>query len=61
MYNPDVIIGTESWLTEEIGYTEIFRADCTTFRRDRQGEEVYSFVLKMILPARNYGLVTFSR
>ena len=35
MYNPDVVIGTESWLTEEISNTEIFRADCTTFRRDR--------------------------
>ena len=35
MYNPDVIIGTESWLTVEIGNTEIFRADFTTFRRDR--------------------------
>jgi hypothetical protein len=34
-YNPDIIIGTESWLREEIGNTEIFRADFTTFRRDR--------------------------
>ena len=34
-YNPDIIIGTESWLKEEIGNTEIFRADYTTFRRDR--------------------------
>jgi hypothetical protein len=33
-YNPD-IIGTESWLREEIGNAEIFRADFTTFRRDR--------------------------
>jgi hypothetical protein len=34
-YNPDIIIRTESWLREEIGNTEIFRADFTTFRRDR--------------------------
>ena len=34
-YNPDIIIGTESWLREEIGNSEIFRADFTTFRRDR--------------------------
>jgi hypothetical protein len=34
-YNPDIIIGMESWLREEIGNTEIFRADFTTFRRDR--------------------------
>jgi hypothetical protein len=42
-YNPDIIIGTESWLREEIGNTEIFRADFTTFRRDRhaQGGEVF--------------------
>ena len=34
-YNPDIIIGTESWLREEIGNTEIFTEDFTTFRRDR--------------------------
>jgi len=33
-YNPDIIIGTELWLREETGNTEIFRADYTTFRRD---------------------------
>jgi hypothetical protein len=33
-YNPDVI-GTESWLKEDISNAEIFRADFTTFRRDR--------------------------
>ena len=30
MYNADIIIGTDSWLREEIGNTEIFRADFTT-------------------------------
>jgi hypothetical protein len=42
-YNPDIIIGTESWLREEFDNTEIFRADFTTFRRDRpaRGGEVF--------------------
>jgi len=42
-YNPDIMIGTESWLREEIENTEIFRADFTTFRRDRhaRGEDVF--------------------
>jgi len=35
MYNPDVIIGTESWLREEMNNAEVFRDDYTTFRRDR--------------------------
>jgi len=34
-YNPDVVIGTESWLSEEINNAEIFRDDYITFRRDR--------------------------
>jgi len=34
-YNPDVIIGTESWLREEINNAELFRDDYTTFRMDR--------------------------
>jgi len=34
-YNPDVLIGTESWLREEINNAEIFRDDYITFRRDR--------------------------
>jgi hypothetical protein len=33
-YNPDVIIGTESWLKEEINNAEVFRDECTTFRRN---------------------------
>ena len=32
-YNPDVVIGTESWLKDDIGNAEVFRADFTTFRR----------------------------
>jgi hypothetical protein len=34
-YNPDVIIGMESWLRVEIGHAEIFRDEYITFRRDR--------------------------
>ena len=34
-YNPDITISTESWLPEDIGSTELFRDDFTTFRRDR--------------------------
>jgi len=33
-YNPDVIIGTESWLREEIKNDEVFGDDYTSFRRD---------------------------
>ena len=34
-YSPDVVIGTESWLSEEISNAEVSRGDYTTFRRDR--------------------------
>jgi hypothetical protein len=34
-YNPDVIIGMESWLREEISNAEVFRDDYTTCRKDR--------------------------
>jgi hypothetical protein len=34
-YNPDVTIGTESWLRDQISNAEVFRDDYTTFRRDR--------------------------
>jgi hypothetical protein len=34
-YNPDSMIGTKSWFKKKIENTEIFRADFTTFRRDR--------------------------
>jgi len=33
-YNPDVVIGTESWLSEEISNEETFRDDYTTYRRE---------------------------
>jgi hypothetical protein len=34
-YNPDVKIGTGSWLREEISNAEVFRDDYETFRRER--------------------------
>jgi hypothetical protein len=34
-YNPDVAIGTESWLSEEMNNAEDFRDDYVTIRRDR--------------------------
>jgi hypothetical protein len=34
-YNPAVVIGTESWLSEEISNAKVFRADYTSFRRGR--------------------------
>jgi CTP:phosphocholine cytidylyltransferase-like protein len=37
-YNADIIIGTDSWLREEIGNTEILRAYFTTIRRDRHAQ-----------------------
>ena len=35
-YKPDVVIGTESWLSEEIKNAENFRDDYITFRKDRR-------------------------
>ena len=34
-YNPDVVRGTELWLSEEINNVEEFRDDYIIFRRDR--------------------------
>jgi len=34
-HNPDVVIGTGSWLSEEIKNAEVFRDDYITFWRDR--------------------------
>jgi hypothetical protein len=37
-YNPDVVIGMESWLSEGINNAEIFRDDYIVFRRDRHSQ-----------------------
>jgi len=56
-YNPDVVIGTESWLSEEI-----FRDDYITFRRDRCSRVVeYSFALKITSIAGCCRLMRFLR
>ena len=49
-YSPDVVIGTESWLKEDINNAEDFRTDFTTFRRDRtaRGGGVFIFVKNVI-------------
>ena len=55
-YNPDVVIGTESWLSEEINNAEFFRDGYIIFRRDRfsRGGGVFICV-KITSIAGNYG------
>jgi hypothetical protein len=61
-YEPDDVIGTESWLSEEINNAEVFRDDYITFRRNRftRGVE-YSFAIKITSIAGCYGLMRFLR
>ena len=49
-YSPDVVIGREPWLKEDISNAEVFRADFTTFSRDRfaLGSGVFSCVKNII-------------
>jgi hypothetical protein len=49
-YNADVVMGTESRLSEEINNAEVFRDDYITFRRDRfsQGGGVFICVKNYI-------------
>ena len=67
MYNPGVVIGTESWLSEEIGNVEIFSADYTTFRRDRHthGGGVLCVCVcvcvNITLLVANYGVTGYTR
>jgi len=54
-YNPDFVIGKESWLMEDISNADVFRADFTTFRRDRSARDGrFLSVLKFSLPLRSY-------
>jgi len=61
-YNPDVVIGTESLLSEEISNAEVFRDDYITFRRDRcsRGGGVFICV-KITSIAGCCGLMRFLR
>jgi hypothetical protein len=43
-YNPDVVIGTESWLKEDISNTKIFRDVFRTFRKYRSARGGGGFV-----------------
>jgi hypothetical protein len=43
-YNPNVVIGTESWPKEDISSAEVFRADFTTFRKDRSARGGGDFI-----------------
>jgi hypothetical protein len=56
-YNPDIILGLESWLREEFGNSEIFRGEYTAFRRERnsRGGGVLICVKKNTLHAWNHG------
>ena len=56
IYDSDVVIGTESWLINDIKNAEIFRGDYMVFRRDRFSRGAESlFVLKTTLITGNYG------
>ena len=61
MYSPNVVIGMESWLKEDIGTAEVFRADFTTFRSVRSARGggvgwVWGLsMLKISLPLRSFG------
>jgi len=59
-YNPDVI-GTESWLSEEINNAEVFRDDYITFRRDKCSWGGGVFMLKITSIAGSYGLMRILR
>ena len=55
-YNPNVVIGTESWLKEDISSAEVFRADFATFRRDRSAHDGGVFIcVKNIVASVEYG------
>jgi hypothetical protein len=55
-YNPDNVIGTESWIKKDITNAEVFRADFTTYRRDRSARGGrFLCVLKISLLLRSYG------
>ena len=43
-FNRDFVISRESWLKEYIGNAEVFRADFTTFRRDRSARGGGGFI-----------------
>jgi hypothetical protein len=61
-YNPDVVIGTEPWLKEDISNAEVFRADLQ-FSEDIGLRLVvgFLFVLKITLHVRSCGWMRILR
>ena len=60
-YNPDVVIGTESWLSEELSNAEVFRDDYI-FQVTKVPVVIeYSFALNITSIAGCYGLMRFLR
>ena len=51
-YNPDVVIGTESWLKDDISNAEVFRADFTAFRRYRSARGGVFICVKNIIASK---------
>jgi len=60
-YNSEVVIGTESWLSEEINNAELFRDDYISLREGVLEVVEYSFVLQITSIAGNYGLMMILR
>ena len=52
--DPDVVLGTESWLKPEIANSEIFPPEYNVFRRDRQSDVKKTGGGIFILTRRNY-------
>jgi hypothetical protein len=52
----------ESWLKEDLSSAEVFRADFTSFRRDRSAcGGAVSIYVKNSLPVRSYGWMMILR
>jgi hypothetical protein len=62
IYNPDAVIGTESWLSDEINNAEFYRADYKPFRRNRHTRCGGVFIcVKITLLAPSYRLTRYMR
>ena len=54
-YNPDVVIGTESWLNEDVNNAEVFRGDYITGGIDAPEGEGYSSASKHTSKVKRFG------
>ena len=59
-YNPDVVMHTESWLSEEINNAEVFRDNYIAFRRYRCSWGGGVFICVTMI-AGSYGLMRILR